>query len=690
MVKFDIATAKLTPVRGKKPYTPKWEQTPVSFGKIQDEIVTGFATGYGLILGDEWLVLDVDGGDSAAHLEGKVPETVSWTSGRPGRSSHLFVVPDGWRRMLKTHIQNPVGGDAYELRYTGHQSVLPPSKHPVTGGYFWLKSPHEIEVAKVPGWILAEIAKDTRLTGLSSGNQTVLSGLKDGEGRTNSGFSLACDMVGNGVDFEYFQAYGRSCEPPLTDAKIAEIWKSATSKDRSPAKPLKNVDYDAYLQSLEAIKAIDDATRRDWEIAQLSKRVGMSQGVINQHLKNRNANVTSEKPVMLSEYLNQESEPLSWLVDELVSRGELILLTANPKVGKTLLATDLSYCVATGDKFLGMDCQQGKVLIVSTDESPSSCRYKLLNRGFTAGMPVAILHSFSILHLENLEGILKEFRPDLVIIDSLKSVSRNSGVSENSPDFADPVYELKELLYRYGASGILIHHQAKSKEHEGTSRVRGSSAIVGAVNTIWQMDDGVDGTRKLTITSRDYPGANFTIKLDSETFAWERLGEIPAEDTNLQGRIRKLLDSYQGTGLEASEIRDKLNIPDGTYRKTLSRMVQKKLIGKRPNKADGKRPVYYSLNSLENANRDISTMYPGQAPGQGTDVTVDVTVSNAVIEPVSEDVTVLAPLGGHKTVTPSPIPVTPSGQVPLQNGDFSQRFTMDELEDLVMFDEDTE
>ena len=68
-----------------------------------------------------------------------------------------------------------------------------------------------------------------------------------------------------------------------------------------------------------------------------------------------------------------KSEGLQWLIPELLPKGETIILAASPKAGKTLLAIDAAFAIATGEStFLGQTVAQGKVLLISADESLTS------------------------------------------------------------------------------------------------------------------------------------------------------------------------------------------------------------------------------------------------------------------------------------------------------------------------------
>lgn len=105
------------------------------------------------------------------HPVSDLPTTISWTSGKPQRSGHVFQVDEDWWEHLanrrywsrpwregdpldKNGERKPV--TLWELRWDRHQSVII-GAHPETGRYRWLKgcSPAELgDPAPAPDWLL--------------------------------------------------------------------------------------------------------------------------------------------------------------------------------------------------------------------------------------------------------------------------------------------------------------------------------------------------------------------------------------------------------------------------------------------------------------------------------------------------------------------------------------------------------
>jgi hypothetical protein len=109
------------------------------------------------------------------HPISDLPKTISWTSGKPGRSGHAFAVdPDWWPHLRNRPVitrpwreGDPLDREGkrkpqtiWELRGNGHQAVII-GAHPETGAYRWLpgRSPHDIpEPAPAPEWLLELLA----------------------------------------------------------------------------------------------------------------------------------------------------------------------------------------------------------------------------------------------------------------------------------------------------------------------------------------------------------------------------------------------------------------------------------------------------------------------------------------------------------------------------------------------------
>jgi hypothetical protein len=424
-----------------------------------------------------------------------------------------------------------------------------------------------------------------------------------------------------------------------TNIKLEEIREacgmSGYDWERKIIKPLKrDLESDRFKLELLGLLQIDDQVERIRQQALMAPKYQMSSSLIEKAMSamKQRTQTPEAKALDLDELFDLESEGLTWVIPGLLPKKETIVLAGAPKAGKTLLAIDCAYCVVTGESdFLGEATSRGKVLLVSTDESANSTKSKLINRGFRRGDKdsIKVLPTWDISQMGALEALLEDFRPDLVIIDSLRRINKGSEISENSAEFADAIYTLKETLERYGASGILIHHTNKDREALGVHRLRGSSAIAGAVWGTWQLDqipkpdpnnkkkliiDPKDPTRTLSVFARDIEGQQLRLELNPENSSWAKLGEVgdsveaAAERDTLQTRILRLLGlPAHAPGLSGSEIIERLDDADVEKRSVyncLNRMVTKRLVTCKPAPGDKR----YNIYSLPNCHTpDLSS-----------------------------------------------------------------------------------
>ncbi len=483
-----------------------------------------------------------------------------------------------------------------------------------------------------------QIAGDDALYGCLAKEHRALidSGVGKG-GRNQTAYRLATDLIGvahwlevQGIHADprrLFDQFCDRCSPPLDDRERDAVWRSASQSNPTPClsadkletclqairggagtesvgktsklnKPL--FETDTYQSRLEQIAAASEGNREPM-IAVLSKETGIPFGAVEKRVAQMVTKAQSP-PVEaqdLTDFLGGENEPLRWLVEGILPAGETLILGAEPKVGKTLLAVDLAYAVAAGEPFLGLPVARGGVLVVSTDESPQSTRSKLFRRGFRPGMPVAVLTQFDVENLEPLVAAIEKFRPSLVVVDSLKSITKNLTVSENSPEFANFVYRLKEVFSAYGCAAVLIHHISKNREHAGVNKLRGSTAIAGAAWGVWLLDRTGENSVTLECISRDIPGESIAISLHPESMRWERIGTPPPQEGTLTDKIIHLLRTRtnSATGLEAVEIKEALGIDNKYIYSVLNRLCEKRIIGKRESKLKSGRMVYYLAQS---------------------------------------------------------------------------------------------
>lgn len=184
--------------------------------------------------------------------------------------------------------------------------------------------------------------------------------------------------------------------------------------------------------------------------------------------------------------------PVQWRVDNFVTMdGGIVLIAAEPKVGKSWLAISMAVCGASGKPFMGSYAvrEKYKSIIISPECSPKSInrRFHQLCRGMDID-PVSVVEdmyiwpgiiSLSDSHdIAELDKNIGETGAKMVIIDPL--INATAGVDENSAGQIQTLFnDLRRLCHAHQGLTILItHHTAKGAERE-----RGSGAIFGSVDS---------------------------------------------------------------------------------------------------------------------------------------------------------------------------------------------------------------
>jgi KaiC/GvpD/RAD55 family RecA-like ATPase len=403
-------------------------------------------------------------------------------------------------------------------------------------------------------------------------------------------------------------------------------------------KPLKrDMDAERFKLELLSLLQMEDPVERCRQIALLAPKYSMGAGTIKEAmaLMKQRTQAPKTKRLTFEDLLDSESEAMDWLVSGLLPVGETVLLCALPKVGKSKLAIDLAFSVATGEsRFLGQETKQGKVLLITPDASKMSLKQELTKRGFRKqdSPNLHIFPEWSIDQMAVLEEELENFRPDLVVIDSLKKITAGKEISENSAEFADNIIALNDMLKRYRATGILVHHANKSNDAIGVERARGSTAIVGSCWGTWMLEripkkdpnnakrmivDPKDPKRIFTATSRDAEGTTLNIEFNVENNSWEFMGEVGLDEqeaqqqSTYQERILKVLRDNQ-RNLSGPEIMELMGIgreQRNSVYTVLGRMENKRLINSRPAPGD-KRFNLYSLSAPKSNDAIVISLPP--------------------------------------------------------------------------------
>ena len=184
----------------------------------------------------------------------------------------------------------------------------------------------------------------------------------------------------------------------------------------------------------------------------------------------------------LEELLNKEIPPRQNLLSPWLPSQGLCMIYATREFGKTWMALEIAYSVASGGSFLCWEAESPNGVIYIDGEMPLSLLQERLSgikqwRGQEISKPFNILspdvQEFGIPDLSSTEGqnkidtlISDEIK--LVVLDNLSTLFRSG--KEYDSDSWLPVQEWLLRLRSRGKSVLLIHHAGKSGQQRGTSR----------------------------------------------------------------------------------------------------------------------------------------------------------------------------------------------------------------------------
>lgn len=178
---------------------------------------------------------------------------------------------------------------------------------------------------------------------------------------------------------------------------------------------------------------------------------------------------------------------LEWIVEHLLSKGGVSLLSAVPKAGKSQIARQLMSAIATGGKFLGRATIKGEVHYYAIEEQAEvvNASFKKLGLPADSNLFVHVGEVFSENRLKDLHQVLKERKPALIVIDTLFDVLDVES-ENNYKDVKKELRNLRHIARDTNTHIMCIHHSNKSTQgvtgnHRG---VLGSQAIVGGVDVI--------------------------------------------------------------------------------------------------------------------------------------------------------------------------------------------------------------
>lgn len=179
-----------------------------------------------------------------------------------------------------------------------------------------------------------------------------------------------------------------------------------------------------------------------------------------------------------------EESRTEFLVEGFLPAKCIAIVGGDSTIGKSPLICQLALCVAAGIPFEGMRTNQGRVLYFDLENSLLDC--KEMRDALVGFLSLSKPPDDFLLMTEpqaNLERLLEEVGPRLVVVDSLRAY--RPGVTKDPTAAAEWLKEIRKLSRKYGCAFVIVHHLRKPGEN---SFGRNLSEETRVVNWLLEME----------------------------------------------------------------------------------------------------------------------------------------------------------------------------------------------------------
>jgi hypothetical protein len=323
------------------------------------------------------------------------------------------------------------------------------------------------------------------------------------------------------------------------------------------------------------------------------------------------------QPLDLATLLTGPVPETPWLWRGWVARGEIALVVADPKVGKSLLALGLAAAIRLCQPFLDAECDCGKVGILDFENPLPEVHKRVRAFGITADdnaglayfhMPLLDLASpeaESILH-----DLIERNALDLLVIDSVRRAA--PGLDENDSLSVSAVFTpLRRVSATTGCTIVCVHHARKrigDSPTDAGQMVRGSGDVLASVDCLLFLRSKQPGSFTIeTVARRGLPHEPVQVRIeadeDGEAIRLVNEGPVAAREDKVEALLAKIITALEADGgtLERPVIAVRIgtDVRNGTFSRALKLGFQRGQLAK-SEKVVGE-PISYSLIPRLNA-----------------------------------------------------------------------------------------
>lgn len=261
-----------------------------------------------------------------------------------------------------------------------------------------------------------------------------------------------------------------------------------------------------------------------------------------------------KKPVIssMAELRREEFAPIRYVVPGYIAEG-CTLLAGRPKLGKSWLALEVGYAVASGGECLGgIVCDQGHVLYLALEDNKRRLQRRMdkMAGAFAKDWPAAFEYATEWPRANEggldyiRDWILSKKNPRLVIVDVLAMFKPVRGDKESlyEADYLS-IKGLQALAGEFGIAIVIVHHTRKGAvESDPFEKVSGTLGLSGAADTTIILDRDSNGAT-IYGRGRDVEEIESAVIFDKVSCRWHVQGR--ADDVRRTDERGGVLEALQ-------------------------------------------------------------------------------------------------------------------------------------------------
>jgi len=287
----------------------------------------------------------------------------------------------------------------------------------------------------------------------------------------------------------------------------------------------------------------------------------------------------------VEELLKREPAEPDWLVKGMIARGQKILVQGPPKQMKTWFVLSLLKALSRGENVCGVPFWKTTVsgikAVMVEEEHSTNALIQRVQQSLAGTSNIVIPHRTGVKLLpknpefEDLLKFIDEFRPDLLVLDPLRSFFDGD---ENDSSVMQQVFApLNTLLRKYPHMAVIVvDHTAKKPSDVLVYASRGSSvkgAEMDGVIDIRKFQKDEDVGVVVTGEFRDAETVeNLSLKFEDGNLVYDDGFRINIKLKDSEVRLQKLAKLLTQRSYTQKELTDLLKVSDQTVRNDISKL----------------------------------------------------------------------------------------------------------------------